>query len=236
MPQRVEINHHHPTGASQEHKSLGGSRNSSAPTAARVSPSSPLRFTTFQGRTFIPPSSPYAHAIIMGNESSLDAGRVKGDANERQDEQQRPASNLTVLLNQHNQQLLGTHNAIGESQEPPSRHGGSPSLYRKSQSSDEADSASGPPPDQEACSISVRFLGSSAPSHLSATQRRNTTSASSRQPGASAANASTTPNPSYAFLVPVGMKSSISLRQTNQSPDETVGSRFASRSSDRVRR
>ena len=239
MPQSVKINHH-PISTSHEQQSYGRIRNSSAPTTAtRPVPSSPPRFTTFQGRTFIPPSSPFAHAIIMGNEASIDAGRVHEDSNERQDDQQRPASNLTVLLNQHSQQMMESQNTIGESQGPPSRRGGSPSLYRKSQSSDEADSASGPPPDQDASSMSVRFLGSSAPSHLSASPRRTNTSVSSsreRRPVASAANASTTPNPSYAFLVPVGMQISASLRQMKQSPDETVASRHSSHSNDRVRR
>jgi hypothetical protein len=249
MPQSVEINHHRTSAPQQEQQSYGRIRISSPPVASRPVPSSPPRFTTFQGRTFIPPSSPFAHAIIMGNEaSSLDAGRVDEDSNVRQDDQQRPASNLTVLLNQHNQQqqqqqqLVETHqpNTIGESPEPPPRHGGSPSQYRKSQSTDEADTASGPPPDQDASSMSARFLGSSAPSHLSASQRRTITSVSSlreRRPVPSAAaNASTTPNPSYAFLVPVGMQISATLRQTKQSPDETVASRLSAHSNDRVRR
>jgi hypothetical protein len=143
-------------------------------------------------------------------------------------------------LNQHNSQhqvRLASHGVSGESGQPAS-HGlhrdESPSPHRKSRSSDEADSASGPPPDHvpDNRRTNVGPLGSSAPSHLT-TERRT-----AAHPERSALASTAMPNPSYSFLVPRRMssKSSTSLSRSKPSPEDPVLSLQPHRSADRVRR
>jgi hypothetical protein len=242
----------------QEHHSWLSSSEAHPP--LQSSAPSPPPFTTFQGRALIPPSSPFARAV-MGNEASLEAGRsndrgLDGHYSRTSQEHphQRPASNLTVLMNQHNsrQEQLESPNGPHESGHPASRSSPSrghhlehsSSLDRKSHSNDEADSASGPPPDQaqDSRSANVRFLGSSAPSHLTSERRAVSAYgpfARERSTVAPTASAVTAPNPSYAFLVSGGSnsKSSTSLSRTkHSSEDPASGHQPPSRSNSRVRR
>lgn len=106
--------------------------------------SSPPSCVSFRGRSLIPPSSTFARAVVMGNEHSslndkdsqnhsvLDQQSSVSDKNPQHNfVPSRPASNLTMLLNQHEQQQ---NNHI---QTAASNSTTSPA--------DEADSASGPP-------------------------------------------------------------------------------------------
>lgn len=84
---------------------------------------------TVQGRALIPPQTTLARSLVMGNDTSKDSK----PAQNRAQQQQKPISNLSVLLNQQEQ-----------IEKTPEHH-----------TADEADSACGPPP--------TLCLGTSAP-------------------------------------------------------------------------
>jgi hypothetical protein len=96
-------------------------------------------------RSFIPPASPFARAVIMGDEISRNDKKDRHAAAP----QQRPVSNLTVLLQQQDQQ---------QQTPPPQTTNNTVSPKR------EADSSSGPPPLETP--LTINALGSSAPSQL----------------------------------------------------------------------
>lgn len=103
-----------------------------------------------EARSFILPNTPFARAVVMGNSNPTDETRRytgRGDTRRTEGTRddgsgERPASNLTILLNQreHQQEEERRH---GEPSRSPIRHG-----------VDEADSACGP---------TTRLYGSSAP-------------------------------------------------------------------------
>jgi hypothetical protein len=101
-------------------------------------PCSPPTAFSFQGRSFIPPMSSFARAVI-----NSDNGADDNDQNKSQ----QTVSALTVLLDQHDREQAN-HS------QPVPVQGVQESV---AVNCNEADSASGPP---------VSLLGSSCPSHL----------------------------------------------------------------------
>ena len=106
------------------------------------------------GRPLIPPNSSFARAVVMGNEISLgETRRDKREGQGRSNTEQRPASNLTLLLNQSKQQQQMQASSSSPSHRRVDSRGSQQSRGLHT-SVDEADSASGP---------ETRLLGSSAP-------------------------------------------------------------------------